>query len=120
MSIDVLFEKDFLYPTSNNHEPGSVHIQIFHPNKDARIPLIIESKTTHSPVKDIDTIIRIMQSDIFDRIFIDIKKNVDIYIKVNTELSKEFGDKSFIKVIYNGDRMEFLSLNSIAQIWKKE
>ena len=113
MSNDILFEKDLLYPTSNKYEPGSVHIQMFHPNKDARIPLIIESKTTHSPVKDIDAIIRIMQSDIFDRIFIDIKKNVDIYIKVNTELSKEFGDKSFIKVIHDGDRIEFLSLNSV-------
>jgi hypothetical protein len=107
MNTEVLFERDMLYPTGNLNEPGSVHVQIFNPNKRARIPVLIESKTNHLPLTYIDSIARIMQSDIFDRIFVDIKKNVDLYIKIEAELSKEYDGKSFIKVVYNGNKVEY-------------
>lgn len=105
MSADILLERDMLYPTSNSIEPGSIHIQVFSPDKEARIPVVVESKSGHSPLKNLDTIVRIMQSDIFDRIFINVKKSVDIYMK--NESPKEYGDHNCIRVRFKDDNVEF-------------
>jgi hypothetical protein len=107
MSADILLERDMLYPTSNGIEFGSIHIQVYSPDQYARVPLIIESKSGHSPLKNIDSIVRIMQSDIFDRVFIDIKKNIDIYIKVSEEQLSEYGNHSHIKVVFTDNGIEY-------------
>lgn len=106
MNSDILFERDILYPTDSSNEPGSIHIQVLSPDKNTKIPVLIEGKTSHSPLKYIDSIMRIMQSDIFDRIFIDIRKNVDIYIKATSENAVEYGNHSHIKISFSGDRVE--------------
>lgn len=90
-------EKDMLYPTDNNIEPGCIHIQVLSPDNNAKIPVIIEDKSNHSPMKYIDSIVRLMQSDIFDRILVDINKHVDIYIK-NQQQDNDTGESSYIKV----------------------
>lgn len=107
MSKDVLFERDMLYPTGNINEPGSIHIQVLSPNKIAKIPVVIECKTNHSPLKFLDTIIRIMQTDIFDRIFVDMSKNTTLYIKAGNELLAESGGKPYIKVSHGDAGFEF-------------
>lgn len=98
MNGDILLERDMLYPTGNSNEPGSIHIQVYPPDTNARIPVLLESKSGHSPIENIDTIVRIMQSDIFDRIFIDVRKNVDIYIRKIDEPSQDIGAHSHILV----------------------
>lgn len=112
MSSGALFERDILYPTGNINEPGSIHIQVLNPNKNARIPVVIESKTSHSPHEYLDSIVRIIQTDIFDRIFVDIRKNVILYFKVGKEQLKENNGKPFIKVVHNGTAFESLSADS--------
>lgn len=113
MNTDVLFERDMLYPTDNYNEPGSVHIQVSSPNRKARIPVMIESKTSHSPVKHLDSILRIMQSDIFDRIFIDVKKTIDLYIKASPELAGEYDGKPLIRVSFDGEKITFSGTDKI-------
>lgn len=107
MIFEVLYERDMLYPTDNSIEPGSIHIQICGPDNNAKIPVIIEGKTSHSPLAHIDSIIRIMQSDIFDRIFINIRKNADIYIKVNESMPVESDGHSHVKVCLAGDKITY-------------
>jgi hypothetical protein len=107
MIFEVLYERDMLYPTDNSIEPGSIHIQICGPDNNAKIPVIIEGKTQHSPLAHIDSIIRIMQSDIFDRVFIDVRKNTDIYIKVNESMRVESGGHSHVKVCLAGDKITY-------------
>ncbi len=104
MNTELLFEKDMLYPTDNSIEPGCIHIQVLSPDNDAKIPVIIENKSSHSPLKYIDSIIRLMQTDIFDRILVDIKKNVDIYIKSEKQ-ALEPGKSAYIRVCLAGDKI---------------
>jgi hypothetical protein len=113
MSADALFERDMLYPTENLNEPGSVHIKVLNPNNNAKIPVIIESKTVHSPLKYMDSIARIMQTEIFDRIFIDIKKNVFIYIVANSHIADEASGKPFIKVKYGAAGFEYSGADKV-------
>lgn len=110
MKSDLLFERDMLYPTDNGIEPGCIHAQVFGPDTDAKIPVILEAKTPHSPLKYLDNIIRIMQSEIFDRIFIDVRKSVDIYIKVTNQIT-EFNKHSHVKVELNGDKPKFTGID---------
>lgn len=112
MSNAALFERDILYPTGNINEPGSIHIQVLSPNKNARIPVVIESKSSHSAYKYLDSIVRIIQSDIFDRIFVDIRKNVILYFKVEKELMNESYGKPYIKVFHNGTSFESTGADS--------
>lgn len=99
MMTDVLFEKDMLYPTDNSIEPGCIHIRVLSPDNSNKLPVLIEDKSNHSPMKYIDSIIRLMQTDIFDRILVDIKKNVDLYIKADTEGSV------YHKISMTGDKI---------------
>jgi hypothetical protein len=111
----LLYSRDLLYPTDVLHEPGSVHIDIFNPDKNARIPVVIESKSDHSPVKYIDSIIRIMQADIFDRIFINVKNNTCIYIKNNEKQGNEYGDKKYLVVVFDKDGIKYRGVDDIME-----
>ncbi len=107
MSMNTLVTRDLLYPTENIFEPGSVHVEVYNPNKKAKIPVVIENKTHHSPVKYLDSILRIMQGDIFDRVFVDIRKNVNLYIKVNDAMKSEYGNAEYIAVSFLENGIEF-------------
>lgn len=113
MTTEVVFERDMLYPTANLNEPGCVHIRMYTPNRNARIPVIIESKTHHSPVAHLESILRIMQSDIFDRIFIDVRKSVDLFIKASPELYGESGGKAYIRVSFDKEKALLEGLDSV-------
>lgn len=104
MINDVLFEKDMLYPTDNSIEPGCIHIRVLSPDSGNKLPVLIEDKSNHSPMHHIDSIIRLMQTDIFDRILVDVKKNVDIYIKADN-MAVEQGKVKYHKVLLTGDKI---------------
>lgn len=78
--IQPMFERDLLYPTEQPFEPGSVHIRVYPPESDGRMPVHVEAKTTHSPLEHLDAIMLIMQTDIFDRIRMDIRKSGTIFL----------------------------------------
>lgn len=104
MNADVLFEKDMLYPTDNSIEPGCIHIRVLSPDSRSKLPVMIEDKSNHSPLKYIDSIVRLMQTDIFDRILVDVKKSVDIFVKANIEAS-EPGKTSYYNVLMADDKL---------------
>ncbi|MCX7748548.1 MAG: hypothetical protein N2645_16920 [Clostridia bacterium] len=111
--MNPMFEKDLLYPTDSLAEPGIIRVQIFDPNGKGKIPVVIESKTAHSPMNYIDTIIRIMQNDIFDRILIDIRKNVSLYISATEEIKKDMNGKNFAAVEFEGESIKYVYLDEI-------
>ncbi len=113
MNEKIMFERDLLYPTDVTTEPGSVHIKIFNPNKNGKMPVIIEGKTDHSPIKYIEAIIRIMQNDIFDRILLNVKTNAIIYIQANNDISKEYGNTEYVIVKFNDLSNEFIGIDNI-------
>lgn len=113
MDKNIMYSRDMLYPTENLYEPGSVHIEVLNPDKKGHIPVLVESKTEHSPIKYINSIIRIMQSDIFDRININIRNNTIIYIKADDKLKSEFGDKNYVKVVFQNDTIDFTGIDDI-------
>lgn len=113
MENSIVYERDLLYPTDNVNDPGCIHVEVLNPNKAGKMPILIESKTTHSPVKYINSIIRIMQMDIFDRIHIEVKDSARLYIKANAELMKEYGNKNYIKIIVSGDKFEYLGIDEM-------
>ena len=78
-----MFERDLLYPTENLLEPGSVHVAVLRPDILGKLPILITPKTSHDPLDNIDILIDIIQSDIFDRTRIDIKNQGIFFFKVN-------------------------------------
>lgn len=113
MEKSIVYERDLLYPTDNVNDPGCIHIEVLNPNKSGKMPILIESKTPHSPVKHINSIIRIMQMDIFDRIHIEVKNSARLYIKASDELMKEYENKKFIKIIVDGDKFEYIGIDEL-------
>lgn len=113
METAVVYERDMLYPTENVNDPGCIHIEVLSPNTSGKMPIVIENRTMHSPVKYISSIIRTMQIDIFDRIHIEIKDSAKLYIKANDELKKEYQNKKYIKVIVNNDKFEFAGIDEL-------
>jgi hypothetical protein len=113
MEMSVIYERDLLYTTDNANDPGCIHIEVLNPLKSGKMPILIESKTAHSPVKYINSIIRIMQIDIFDRIHIEVKDSARLYIKSNAEIMKDYENKKYIKVVVDGDKFEFLGIDEL-------
>lgn len=114
MSENSMYEKDLLYPTENINEPGSIHIEVLKPNKKGKMPVVIESRTSQSPVKYIDAIIRIMQNDIFDRILVNVKNSIELYIVSNESLISISGEKKYLFVNLNSEKVEFIGVDEIA------
>lgn len=113
MTKNAMFERDLLYPTENIYEPGSFHIEVLNPDKGGMLPVVIEGKTNNSLIKNINTVTRVMQSEIFDRILLNIKSNVKLYIKANDEQKKEFGGKEYVFVSFEGDMPSFSGIDSV-------
>jgi len=77
-----MFERDLLYPTNCQPEPGSVHVTVLRPDIIGKLPILIVPKTVHNPVDYIDTLIDIIQADIFDRIRISIRDQGIFFFQV--------------------------------------
>ncbi len=108
-----MFQRDLLYPTESIVEPGSVHVNIYNPNSQGKMPVEIESKTNHSPIQYLDVILRIMQSEIFDRILLNVKANTTIYIKSTEEIKKEYGCDNYVVVRFDKDEKVFACADTI-------
>lgn len=117
MESNVLYERDLLYPTESLYEPGIFHLEIMNPDSSGKMPVVIEGRSSHSPVGHIDEIIRIMQSDVFDRIHIEVKKNVSLYISIrnNEELLKQHAGCPYLKVCFGDDGIKYQPINAIMQ-----
>ena len=113
MRESVLYSRDLLYPTENLSEPGSIHVEVLKPSVKAKIPVIVECKTSHSPIKYLNSIVRIMQSDIFDRIFVDIVSAVSLYIKVDEEILSEFEGSRYVLVIFNDGKADYIGVDVV-------
>ncbi len=114
MSKTIVYERDLLYPADNILEPGSIHIEMLSPNKKGYIPVLIESKTNHSLEENIDSIIRTIQTDVFDRINVDIRKNVSLYIKLGPETKKKYGNKAYAAICCERDgKFDFKGVDEI-------
>lgn len=96
-----LFERDLLYPTDNILDPGILHIKILNPN-NSKMPVLVEPKSNHSAVKNILSVIEVLQKDIFDRINIRVYDNTLIYIQLNDVDRETHGDIRYLKVVFKG------------------
>ncbi len=74
-----MFERDILYPTLNPLEPGSANVTVYSPENTGGLPIIVKGKNNHNPVEYVIEIVGILQTDIFDRIRIDIRSKGIIY-----------------------------------------
>ena len=79
MMKKAMFERDILYPTQNPLVPGSAHVTVYSPENTGGLPIVIKAKTNHNPVEYVVEIVSILQTDIFDRIRIDIRSKGIIY-----------------------------------------
>lgn len=113
MSKNIVHARDLLYPTDSLFEPGSIHVEILSPDKKGKMPVVIENKTKHSLIKYFSSIIAIMQTDIFDRIHINLKTNSTVYIKTDENFKKEVGEFSYVKVVFNGENFEYQGVEGI-------
>jgi len=91
-----MFERYLLYPTGNMLEPGSVHVEVLKPDILGKIPILIVPKTVHNPLDHIDTLIDIIQADIFDRTRINIREQGIFFFKVN--------ENEYIKLTFEGGK----------------
>ncbi len=96
-----LFERDLLYPTDNILDPGIIHAKILNPIND-KMPVVVEPKSSHSAASNINSVLEVLQKDIFDRINIRIYDNTQIYIILNDFDKESYGEAKALKVVFKG------------------
>ena len=72
--------------------------QVLSPDNGPGIPVLIQAKSSHSPMKYIDSIIRLMQTDILTG-YLSISKNVEIYV-LPDQNSEDRGRNTCVRVYY--------------------
>jgi len=92
-----LFEKDILYKTDTQKDPGSVRVRIYPPNIAGSVPLLVEQKSAHDPLEYVGSIVDMIQSDIFDRMQINVKKQGILYFK-------KIKEAGFYRLKFSGER----------------
>jgi len=97
----LLFERDLLYPTDNIIEPGILHVKILSPD-NSKMPVIVEPKSNHSSVENINAVLDVLQKDIFDRINIRIYDNTSVYILLSDLDKANYGDVKYLNVVFKG------------------
>ena len=80
-----IFERDLLYPTDTALKPGSLHIKVYRPDEDGKLNVVIQPKTEHSPLDYLEVITDIIQTDIFERINLNVVSDVIFFIKDGNE-----------------------------------
>lgn len=84
-----IFDRDLLYPTGNLLDPGSVHVAIMKPDDYGKLPVFITVKSGHNPLDHIETLVAIIQADIFDRTRINIKnQGIFFFAQANDEYTR--------------------------------
>lgn len=92
--MNPMFERDLLYPTGDPTQPASVHIVVYPPKNNGLMPVLVEAKTSHTHVEYLDTIVTIMQTDVFDRIRMDLRKVGELYFK------DQPADSTYVRIYY--------------------
>ncbi|HHV28557.1 hypothetical protein [Acetivibrio mesophilus] len=98
-----VYERELLYATDNENELGIVHLEVMGTNKLGRVQAVIESKSKHSALDYIDSIVDIIQKDVFKRLDIDVAKKVDIYVKLDEEDRKDHDMRNYVKVVFSDE-----------------
>ena len=109
----VVFEKTLMYSAIDRNVPGSFLVRVLEPRVDGRIPVVIDHLTTHSPLENIQSIVHVLQGEIFQRINIDVRRSVDIYIRANTEMQRQL-KAEYVQVVFASGRITFRGTNEIA------
>lgn len=112
MSTNIIYQRDLLFMTEKM-ELASIHVDILNPNKEGKMHVIIETRTDHSPIDNIDLILKVIQADIFERINIDLKSNVRLFLDVetSTHLKNTFSGSKFVFVNVEDDKINFEGVN---------
>ena len=109
----IIFEKTLMYSTIDRNVPGSFQVRVLEPRVDGRIPVVIDNLTKHSPLENIQSIVHVLQGEIFQRISIDVRRSVDIYIRANAELQRQL-KAEYMQVVFARGRITFHGTNEIA------
>ncbi len=88
-----MFERDMLYPSNTEGEPGSVHISVYAPESDGRVPVHVHAKTEHLLKDNLEAIVNTIQTDLFDRTRMDIRRSGTIYLQ-------DMGSEDMIRIQY--------------------
>jgi len=97
----ILFERDLLYPTDNILDPGSLHIRILNPD-NSKMPVVVEPRSYHSAIENVNAVLDVLQKDIFDRINMKVYENTSVFIMLNDQDKVKYGDVKFLNVVFKG------------------
>jgi hypothetical protein len=100
-----IFDRDLLYPTDSQMDPGSVHVAVMKPDNQGKLPVFIAAKSNHDPMDYMRTLVGIIQADIFDRTRIDIKAQGIFFFALP-------GDE-YMKVVYQDGTQVTEKVNNI-------
>ncbi len=101
-----IFDRDLLYPTDSQMDPGSVHVAVMKPDNQGKLPVFISAKSNHNPMDYMKTLVGIIQADIFDRTRIDIKdQGIFFFVLPNDE---------YIKLVYQDEKQVTEKVKNIA------
>jgi hypothetical protein len=113
MKLETICTRDMSFDTGEATEPGSIHINILQPDRGAKLPILVEGRTRHNLVEFIDSVIGVICVEMLDRVRIDIRKDVILYLKNADSVDNGYGT-TYVKACYEGDGLRLEGVNDIS------
>ena len=89
---------DLLFDTGDVSAPGSLHVKVMEPNTEKCLSVVLEAGQGIVIRNHIDSIVETLQREVFSRIKVDVKKDINIYFAVAENQLKEFDGHNFVKL----------------------
>ena len=112
--IEPLIKVDLLFPTENIVEPGSMTVQVLAPKQANKLAAVIEVRSSTSITRYVDSIAMVLQSAVFDRIRIDVRRDINIYFVESDAVSAEFPNAKYVKLSFSEGGPVFEDAGDIA------
>ena len=110
---EVAYTVDLLFETGERNAPGSLHVKVMSPTTENRLSVVIEAGNDISIQENIQSMMAVLQKDIFNRIKADVNKDLNVYFILSDGQMNEFDGNRYIKMQYDDNGYQFDKVDEI-------
>ena len=109
----IAYSVDLLFDTGVPGAPGSLHVKVMEPKTENHLSAVLEVDSGVTIRNHIDSIVKTLQRELFSRIEVDVKTDINIYFSAAGNQLKEFDGHQFVKLQHNDNTYSFEPVDEI-------
>ena len=109
----IAYSVDLLFDTGVPGAPGSLHVKVMEPKTENILSAVLEVDSGVAIRNHIDSIVETLQRELFSRIEVDVKNEINMYFSLADNQQEEFDGHRFVKLLHNENIYSFEPVDEI-------